>query len=80
MNELQQLTSLMDFYDNFQAPYTGQNNVSEIRSVVKSYDGKLGKLTPDLNFKGNIKQGVTNYLEVYYKGIDQNFTLPLKTL
>ena len=80
VNELRHLTSLLDIYANYKAPYTGQNNISEIRSIIKGYDAKLGKLTPDLNFKGDIKQGVTNYLEVYYQGIDQNFTLPLKTL
>ena len=80
MNELRHLTSLLDIYANYKAPYTADHNITQIRTTIRAYDAKLGALTPDLTFKGTIKQGVTNNLEVYYKGIDQNFTLPLKTL
>ena len=80
MNELKKMQPLMDFFYNIHPPYTANHNVVEIRDLIKAYDNKLGTITPDLTFQGNIKQEVKNYLEVYYKGFDQNFAIPLKTM
>ena len=80
MKELRKMPQLLDFYRNFTSPYTASNNVQEIRDLISAYDSKLGAITPDLTFTGKIVQGQVNYLEVYYKGMDQNFTIPLKVM
>ena len=80
MKELRKMPQLLDFYRNFTSPYTASNNVQEIRDLISAYDSKLGALTPDLTFTGKIVQEKTNYLEVYYNGMDQNFAIPLKVL
>ena len=80
MKELMNIPTLLDFYHNFTRPHTATKNVTEIRSVIRGYDSKLGTITPNLTFVGKIKKGQVSNLEVYYKGQDQNFTLPVKTI
>ena len=80
MKELRKMPQLLDLYRNFTSPYTASSNVQEIRDLITAYDSKLGALTPDLTFTGKIVQGKVNYLEVYYKEMDQNFAIPLKAI
>lgn len=80
MKELMNIPTLSDFYHNFARPHNAKKNVTEIRNLIRTYDDKLGTITPDLTFVGKIKKGQVSNLEVYYKGQDQNFTLPVKTI
>lgn len=80
MKELMNIPTLLDFYHNFARPHNAKKNVTEIRNLIRTYDDKLGTITPDLTFLGKIKKSGVSNLEVYYKGQDQNFSIPLKTI